>query len=436
MPSIHAAKRAGHVPGYETQARWRVDPHRDTLWNWSRASRAAPTETQTESQVALSEIDDDFRFKWATLVSELCCSVAKRQALLLNASDVRIRRRAAKILGILGPASAQFTEPMCYGLMDGDYVVRDTALWALEQLGPVGLHHAHYHLMKLNPAAPFSQQAVRHMLQVCVRSKAESSKATKESRNGLRNTSGFRFTKSHGMRSTMQTMKTSSSAPSIVQMQVTLPRIPALDDRFKFMKRELADDNPAVRYKSVSIVRKVNVEAIPMPPWELATLLAKMLDDAEEMIWEEAAFAFAKMALASREHLAHRMETGGVKVRIAAIKCLCMARAGAGPQQHAIERQAQDKDPSVRNYARLCLGAIFPMSEGDSKLESMLMNGAKTGGQQSGHGIRLGNLHPQNSPKIIASLEKRDGLSWRTRPGNNPGHDACVELATRMRRDA
>lgn len=401
------ARREPLSPGGQTQARWRVDPHRNTLWNWSRGSR--PPGVQQPK--GLVEIDESLRCTWAVDVSALCTAAAKRQSLLLNSRHVEIRRRAAKVLGIFGVAAANDTKQLVNGLMDGDSVVRERVVWAVGQLGFAGCIHAKVHMLKHRPSSELCQQAVKDAKKLCDKVEAAALAETFQGSSALRSSKAFRFTKAGNMRST--TLNVTSSAPSLKPSAHAY-----LDDRLQNLRRDMKSDDPNVRLTAVRVVRAVDVESIPMPPWELAGQLVVMLEDSQEKVCIEAANAFAKMAVASRCHLAHRLDSGKLHARREAMHCLKLAGAAASPHLEVIQRMAKDPDDEIRNTAKVCLGFI---SEGEKEVESNTTQGIRrdTGATQK-------SLVPDG-----CTVQARGG-SWRLKPGESPGQDAYFESVKRL----
>lgn len=410
--SSHGSSSAAHrkqlSPGGQTQARWRVDPHRDTSWNWSRGSH--PQAVQQPK--GLVEIDESLRCTWAVDVSALCTAAAQRQSHCLNSRSVKIRRRAAKVLGIFGVAAANNTKEVVSGLMDGDSTVRERSLWAVGQLGSAGCSHAKVHLQKLRPSSELCQQALKDAKKLCDKVEAAAVADIFKGSSALQASKASRFTKTENMRSTA--LNVTSSAP------VLKPSAHAyLGDRLQNLRRDMKSDDPNVRLTSVRAVRSVDVESIPMPPWELAGQLVVMLEDPLEQVCTDAANAFAKMAVASRAHLAHRLDSGNLHSRREALHCLKLAGVAASPHLEVIQRMAKDPDEEVRNTAKVCLGLI---SEGEKEVESDAPQGT-----QRGAGATQKALVPDG-----CMVQARGG-SWRLKPGESPGQDAYFESVKRLK---
>lgn len=398
--------KADAYPGHETQARWRADPHRNTLWQWTRA---APLPEVNQAN-PLSDIDASLRFKWAVDVSQLCCAAAQRQAKLLNSCELQRRRNAAKVLGIFGVAAAHHSRELTSGLMDGDSTVRERVVWAIGRLGSAGCGQAKENLKRLHASSESCKEAVAEARKLCNEAQAAGRYEESQKDLALRSSSAFRFTKADGMK-----LNVSSSAPSLKPSANQF----CLDEHLRHIIRNMKDDDPSVRYKAVRLARAMDVESMATPPWEIAAHLVVRLEDPVESIVMEAAQVFAKMALASRAHLAHRLEVGSLQVRRDASHCLLQAGTAASPHLQVLQLMQKDPDEQIRKNASL---AVSNIALGDGELENYISSGIKadsTALSRKSDGVPDGLV-----------VEPRAG-SWRLKR-DDPRNAAFYEQVRRM----
>jgi len=416
------ASRAQGAPGWHTQDRWRIDPQRQTLWNWSRVPRKPLSQKPSLQEQNLDEVDTILRLHWAKNVAKLGVAITQRQGRLLNASDVRLRRKAARILGIFGTTAAVQSEMLVHALGDGDSMVRERALWALGQVGEAAATQARNSLRKFHPLSEKAVEAVQEADKVLKR--LEESDRHRKERNGTSfariSSSVFRFTQI-GSRTTSQVsnmgglggskLSSSSSAPAIANhAPKQLPMIAHLDERLNRLKRDMGDDDPGVRYKAVRLICQVGVESIALPPWELVAHLAVLLDDSVDYIWEEAARLIAKMAVCSHSHLAHRLGSDDVTVRREAMQSLLTAGVAAAPEREAIEQKLKDPDGNVRKMAALSLSAIGKAEKGDFSLEAHFL------------GFQPNDVPDEQTQQQVThscKVQSRKDMSWRIRGGHS-----------------
>jgi len=242
----------------------------------------------------------------------------------------------------------------------------------------------------------------------------------------FRSSNVFRFTRVDGMRATKQT----SSAPQLISTPASAVQQHRLDERLKHMLQEMKDDDPSIRYAALRFVRSIDVEKIPTPPWELAAQLVVSLEDEVEKNCQEAARCFAKMAVASRCHLANRIEegTGTLARRREAMQALMFAGAAASPHFDVIQRLAwKDPDRQLRKSAALCIGHI---GIDDCELEEYINQVPGLRGRKfydpEGDNRRCDKLARG------CVLQPREGLSWRLKPGQDAANDKYFETVKRL----
>lgn len=385
------AARPLEKPGNVTQRRWRSDPQRNTLWNWSRTAEGKEQLQKPD----LKDIDESIRLKCAVDVSKLGVLVTQKQAALLKHQDVRLRRSAARLLGIMGVSAAAQAESLVHAIMDVDEEVRSLAIWALGQCGPAAAARSRSLLANLHPRSEQFRDIV-YRAGLMLDKFVSQGPHTKSQEDSFQD---FRFTRVKKFRTVLH--EKSISAPDLRQGC----RIPNVEERVKTVRQEMRSDNPAIRHLALQLVQSVNIEAIPMPPWELASQLAHMFDDVDERVRQEAARAFARMTHAAGNHLAHRVSDENVHVRRDAMSSLLEIGAAAAPHVDVIHQRLKDSNAQIRADAALSLKAIGVVSVA---MESHLCKGYR---EDCDPVVRR-----CNKSALEAVLPSRDRMTWRRKP--------------------
>jgi len=302
-------------------------------------------------------------------------------------------------------------QELANALLDGESKVREMALWAIGQLGAAGCSKAKAELLKLKPGSEVCMKDIGQAKKICDKVEQQGLAKNFQKARALGSSTAFRFTKSANM--TMGSKSAKANAASAPVLQSAL--ISCADDKLRHILRDMKDDDPDIRYTAVRIVWSFDVEKIAVPPKELAAHLVVVLEDPVEKVCSEAAHAFGKMSLASRSHLAHRMEVGNLSIRREAAQCLALSGTAAAPHLEVLQECSKDQDRQIRHSAAVALCEI-------SGSDAEILNIVKAGG---------GDVAPAEE-KVKPALRVRDGLTWRSKPGDDPLSDAYFNSVKRL----
>lgn len=334
-------------PGGNTRDRWRVDPNRQTAWTWtcrpelnklSHNLVAAPPGRTGNAASRLKEQADDVRLSAAIEVARLRTMAAEHIAGLLRSESVRNRRSAAHCLAFLGPAAGPHIPILVKSLQDNDAEVVNTAISALGLIGAPAAARA----MELLKRLDFLDERVKddavHSLSQAQAASTKLGKSQSEP--------AFHFTLAQGLRPPPKRP----------------PGMPAgyLEDKLRHVKKQLTEKNvdPLVRREACRYIRLAEPEIVPMPPWEVAGILFRLIEGPHDGVREEATHTLAHMGVAAGEHLARYLGSAEASVRERAIQALCDMGEAAGPHVDAISKCLKDPDADIRASATRLLGLI------------------------------------------------------------------------------
>eukprot|EP00928_Gymnodinium_smaydae_P075497 TRINITY_DN58522_c0_g1_i1.p1 TRINITY_DN58522_c0_g1~~TRINITY_DN58522_c0_g1_i1.p1 ORF type:complete len:466 (-),score=37.78 TRINITY_DN58522_c0_g1_i1:422-1819(-) len=329
---------SSRAPGHQTQARWRVDPLRESQWRWS-CNQTKPATPETAGA----------RMTAAIAVARKCVEVARWQARFLGSVELKKRRDGARYLSRLGPFAAAHVSVLVHALEDSDAEVRGHSLRVLGVLDP--------------PVAALGRRYLGNNIYVDadVRKKAEHALSRVKSDPGPFSTQGtadarFRFTTAGGfgnsasasmstMRNTGMSRTTSLSAASSMSATIAL---------------QLQDPSPATQAGALRKLRMIDFQAAKIPPWDLVDRCIQILSNerADDEVRFEAATTIGMMGEAAVAHVARHLDGDNEARRsgLRGLRSLGPAASAHAPAIVALLRN--DPDPEVRACAASALTFI------------------------------------------------------------------------------